>query len=95
MNSRNLSDVQIDGAVVACCESQNKKVSNSRRPTCKEGLNRFVWDLTEDPPIKLDDGLRKRKYEPFSKSEGGPAGAKVQPGNYLVVLTGWFIICGY
>ena len=75
------------GATVACCESQNEKASNSRRPTCKEGLNRFVWDLTEDPPIKLDEGLKIRKYEPFAKSEGGPAGAKVQPGNYLVVLT--------
>ena len=75
------------GATVACCESQNEKASNSRRPTCKEGLNRFVWDLTEDPPIKLDEGLKTRKYEPFAKSEGGPAGAKVQPGNYLVVLT--------
>jgi len=86
------SDVKIEikdksGNSIAVCESNNEKLSNSRKPTAKEGLNRFVWDLTEDPPIKLDEGLRNRKYEPFSKSEGGAAGAKVQPGDYSLVLT--------
>jgi hypothetical protein len=75
------------GNSIVVCESNNEKLSNSRKPTAKEGLNRFVWDLTEDPPIKLDESLRSRKYEPFSKSEGGAAGAKVQPGDYSLVLT--------
>ena len=75
------------GQVVANCDSSNKKAAENRKPSSDEGLNRFVWDLTEDGPISLDNSLKVKKYEPFSKDGGGPAGAKVEPGQYQIILS--------
>jgi hypothetical protein len=75
------------GQVVANCDSSNKKAAENRKPSSDEGLNRFVWDLTEDGPISLDNSLKVKKYEPFSKDSGGPAGAKVEPGQYQIILS--------
>ena len=74
------------GATIATCDSGNDKESEKRKPTSYLGLNRFVWDLTENGPTSLDDSLKVKKYEPFSKEGGGPAGAKVKPGKYQVVV---------
>ena len=74
------------GKIVANCDSSNKKSDDHRKPTSYVGLNRFIWDLTEDGPIGLDNSLKVKKYEPFSKEGGGPSGAKVNPGKYNVTL---------
>ena len=74
------------GATIATCDSGNDKESEKRKPTSYLGLNRFVWDLTENGPTSLDDSLKVKKYEPFSKEGGGPAGAKVKPGKYQVAV---------
>ena len=74
------------GKTIANCGLSNKKTDDPRKPSSFEGLNRFIWDLTEDSPIGLDDSLTVKKYEPFSKEGGGPPGAKVMPGKYQVIL---------
>ncbi|MGY8984795.1 MAG: hypothetical protein ACKVHG_09445, partial [Sphingomonadales bacterium] len=74
------------GKTIANCGLSNKKTDDPRKPSSFEGLNRFIWDLTEDSPIGLDDSLKVKKYEPFSKEGGGPPGAKVTPGKYQVIL---------
>ena len=74
------------GKTIANCGLSNKKIDDPRKPSSFEGLNRFIWDLTEDSPIGLDDSLKVKKYEPFSKEGGGPPGAKVTPGKYQVIL---------
>jgi len=74
------------GKTIANCGLSNKKADDPRKPSSFEGLNRFIWDLTEDSPIGLDDSLKVKKYEPFSKEGGGPPGAKVTPGMYQVIL---------
>ena len=74
------------GATIATCDSGNDKESEKRKPTSYLGLNRFDWDLTENGPTSLDDSLKVKKYKPFSKEGGGPAGAKVKPGKYQVVV---------
>jgi hypothetical protein len=74
------------GKTIANCGLTNKKADDCRKPSSFEGLNRFIWDLTEDAPIGLDDSLKVKKYEPFSKEGGGPPGVKVKPGKYQVVL---------
>ena len=77
-----------NGNVIAKFDSDASKSPAKRNPSIKEGFNCFVWDLTEDSPIKIDKELENRKYKPFAKGEGGPPpGAKVIPGTYTLQLT--------
>ena len=76
-----------DGAVIATCDSASDKTPEPRKPSVNSGLNRFVWDLHEDGPVKLDTSLVNAKYTPFAKGGDGPAGAKVSPGQYTAQIT--------
>ena len=76
-----------NGRIIARCDGSDKNSSDNRKPLSKSGLNRFVWDLTEAAPIRLDKSLKDQKYEPFSKGGNGPAGVVVKPGKYQVTMT--------
>ncbi|MFQ3355827.1 MAG: photosystem II stability/assembly factor-like uncharacterized protein [Paracoccaceae bacterium] len=77
-----------NGKMIAKFDSDASKSPDKKKPSIKEGFNCFVWDLTEDSPIKIDKELENRKYKPFAKGEGGPPpGAKVIPGAYTLLLT--------
>ena len=56
-------------------------------PTGRAGLNRFVWNLTHDAPVRLDPGLANLRYLPFAPEEGGdPSGPLAVPGDYTVAV---------
>ncbi len=77
----------MDGTLIATCDGGDEKTADKRKPAARPGLNRFVWDLTEDAPIRLDKSLKDQKYEPFAKGGDGPAGVEVKPGSYQIELT--------
>ncbi|MFT7524748.1 MAG: hypothetical protein ACI92A_002619, partial [Candidatus Paceibacteria bacterium] len=74
------------GNLIATCDAGNDKTSDSRKPPSKAGLNRFVWDLTGDAPVRLDKTLKAQKYEPLTKGGDGPGGVKIKPGKYKITL---------
>lgn len=74
------------GNLIATCDAGNDKTSESRKPPSKAGLNRFVWDLTRDAPVRLDKMLKVKKYEPLAKGGDGPSGVKIKPGKYKITL---------
>jgi len=57
-----------------------------KRPGVKPGLNRFVWDLRQRGPSKLDPTLVVRKNKPFAEESDDTSGPAVVPGRYSVVL---------
>ena len=64
------------GKTIANCGLSNKKTDDPRKPSSFEGLNRFIWDLTEDAPIGLDDSLKVKKYEAIFKRRWWAAWSK-------------------
>lgn len=74
------------GTLCARFDSTNDKLDDSKKPTARAGLNRFVWDLHEDPPVRLDKSLRNNPYAPYCKEGNGPAGARIAPGQYQVTM---------
>jgi photosystem II stability/assembly factor-like uncharacterized protein len=58
---------------------KGKKVRKPRVSN-KAGINRFVWDFTEDPPVKWF-GAPRKEYQ------GPKTGPTVVPGTYTVRLT--------
>ena len=79
--------LDIKGTIISECDGGDKNSIDNQKPLSKYGLNRFVWDLTETAPIRLDKSLKNQKYEPFSKGGNGPAGVVVKPGMYKVIMT--------
>ena len=57
-----------------------------KRPGVKPGLNRFVWDLRQRGPSKLDPTLVVRRNKPFAEENDDVPGPSVAPGRYRVVL---------
>ena len=58
----------------------------AKRPGTRPGLNRFVWDLRQRGPSKLDPALVVRKNKPFAEESDDIPGPAVAPGRYGVVL---------
>ncbi|MCP4073995.1 MAG: glycosyl hydrolase [Hyphomicrobiales bacterium] len=75
------------GVLIATCDGGLEKMPDKRKPGTRAGLNRFVWDLSEDAPVRLDKSLKNQKYEPLAKGGDGPNGVTVKPGQYQVTMT--------
>ena len=58
----------------------------ARKPGVKPGLNRYVWDLRHQGPVKLDASLVERRRKPLAEEKDELAGPTVAPGRYTVVL---------
>jgi len=76
-----------DGWLRARFDRADDKLNAALKPTADAGLNRFVWDLRDKPPVRLDRSLQDRAYEPFARESDGPSGVRVVPGIYMVTLT--------
>ncbi len=68
-------------------DTGDERLKINMKPTGHAGLNRFIWDLRELPPVRIDRSLRDRAYEPFAKEGDGAPGVRVVPGTYTVSLT--------
>ena len=76
-----------DGTLRARFDTGDERLKINMKPTGHAGLNRFIWDLRELPPVRIDRSLRDRAYEPFAKEGDGAPGVRVVPGTYTVSLT--------
>ncbi len=81
-----LSFIDASGECVNRFGSDGVQTPVAKRPGVKPGLNRFVWDLRQRGPSKLDATLVVRKNKPFAEENDDVAGPVVVPGNYRVVL---------
>jgi hypothetical protein len=77
-----LHDVVAGGVEVDILESDGKLVRTLRGPG-RRGLNRIVWDLRLEPPIK-----EEREVPAVGGFGGSPSGPEVLPGKYKVALKG-------
>ena len=76
-----------DGGLCARFDAGDARLDINMKPTAHAGLNRFVWDLRDIPPVRLDRSLQDRPYTPFARESDGPPGVRVVPGVYTVSLT--------
>jgi hypothetical protein len=81
-----LTFTDADGHPVNRFASEGPDTPAARRPAVKPGLNRFVWDLRQRGPSKLDATLVVRKNKPLAEENDDTPGPIVPPGRYRVVL---------
>ncbi|MFZ2648717.1 MAG: hypothetical protein WA210_01300 [Burkholderiaceae bacterium] len=81
-----LSFIDANGQTLNRFASQGTDTPVAKRPGVKPGLNRFVWDLRERGPSKLDATLVVRRNKPFAEENDDVTGPVVAPGCYRVVL---------
>jgi photosystem II stability/assembly factor-like uncharacterized protein len=76
-----LEILDVNGRVIRTVKGTHK-VKGKEEPyvSNKAGINRYVWDFTEDPPTKWY-GAAREEYQ------GPKTGAMVVPGTYTVRLT--------
>ncbi|HJQ57859.1 MAG TPA: hypothetical protein VJ890_13175 [Vineibacter sp.] len=75
------------GRKIASYDSGDKDAPPHRRPGGKAGLNRFVWDLRNPGPVKLDPSLMPPRPKPLVPDPDNPSGPTVVPGSYSVDLS--------
>jgi photosystem II stability/assembly factor-like uncharacterized protein len=81
-----LSVVDAKGRTLRSFASDDEALAAAKRPPVRAGLNRFVWDLKQAGPTKLDPSLVVRRNKPFADENDDVAGPAVVPGRYRVVL---------
>ena len=74
------------GRVVRSLASDDARLPAARRPGARAGLNRYVWDLRQQGPTRLDPALVERKNTPFAAESEELAGPTVPPGAYSVQI---------
>jgi hypothetical protein len=72
--------------VVRVLASDDEGLAPARRPGTKPGLNRVVWDLRHQGPLRLDLTLSDRRNRPLTDESDEIAGPAVVPGRYTVLL---------
>ena len=74
------------GELCASFDRADARIKDTSKPTGHAGLNRFIWNLRESAPVRLDRTLAGRAYEPLAQEGEGPQGVRVTPGGYVVEL---------
>jgi hypothetical protein len=81
-----LSFLDEAGREVQAVASDDTTLANGKKPSCQPGLNRYVWDLRQRGPVKLDPALMTRRNKPLAEDSEDISGPAVTPGRYRVVL---------
>ena len=81
-----LSFTDASGRELQAFASDDSALPEARRPATRPGLNRFVWDLRQRGPVKLDASLVVRRNKPLADESEDIPGPVVAPGRYAVVM---------
>ena len=81
-----LSFLDEAGREVQAVASDDTTLANGKKPSTQPGLNRYVWDLRQRGPVKLDPALITRRNKPLAEDSEDISGPAVAPGRYRVVL---------
>jgi hypothetical protein len=71
---------------VIALRSDDDTLSATRRPTARQGLNRFIWDMKHPGPESSDPPWSTQKNRPLSSEPDPQSGPTVVPGTYRVEL---------
>ena len=74
------------GAAIITFRSDDDALPVARRPTTRQGLNRFVWDMKHPGPVRIDASLVTLKNKPLASEPDPQAGPTTVPGDYRVEL---------
>jgi photosystem II stability/assembly factor-like uncharacterized protein len=76
-----------EGTAIATARSDDTSLPQERRPRMRQGLNRYVWDMRHEGPVRIDTSLVSPRSKPLAAEPDPQSGPVAIPGDYRVELT--------